>query len=1010
MGGNKKAKGRNKKSGGRGQRDAARPRTGVGRDSSFAGSRFDRAAALGSGTQYNTFVHEYAPAPSALASLPELPAEFTGREEDLAFLLEILDPRSGVERPAVVVAGMGGVGKTTLAHAAGHKSLKHEWFTGVLLVDLRGYDPQPAQAEQALDSLLRLLGVPSEHIPPTGPEREVFYRSHLVERAWENERLLVVADNASSAAQIKPLLPPAPHGIIVTSRKALPGIGRLRSLHQLQPEDAVGLLDLALREADPSDQRVERDTEAAELIAAACGCLPLALQIVAAQLVQDPGQPLSERAQRLASGEGRLDSLNDGERDLRTVFDQTLNSLLPQQQDLFRMLSLNAGPDISTAAAAALAHQSETVTDSQLSHLAATHLIERGPVRGRWQMHDLLRDYAYEKSQAHCQDNRTARRKYEQGRQRLTNYYIRLAEDADTHIASSGQGKPSSGFSGRDEALRQLDAECANLIATTHAEAPSKSTARLGFALRDYLEWRHRPQDVLAIGALSLDTCRALSDSHNEPGAWHNLGAALEELHRYEEALTAHQTARALAEQTNNTNVQGAAWNGIGNALHSLHRYEEGLAAYNTARIFAEQTNNKDSQANVWNNVGAALESLHRYEEALAAFKTARALAEEINNTDGQAAAWNRTGSALEGLHRYEDALAAYDTARTLAERSNNKDSQAAAWNNTGSALERLHRYEEALAAFKTARALAEQTNDKDGQAATWNNTGSALERLHRYEEALAEYKTARTLAEQTSHTNSQAIAWNGAGRVLEGLHRYEEALAAYDTARTLAERSNNKDSQAAAWRGTGSALEGLHRYEEALAAHETARTLAEQSNHKDGQAAAWNNTGSALEGLHRYEEALAAHETARTLAEQSNNRDGQAAVWNSTGSALEGLHRYEEALAAHETARTLGEQVNNRHVQAVAWNGIGIALRGLRNYDSAVSAGRRAVSMLEKLGDLSSAGEALSELAETLGVAGVGIVAVSEVWLLSADAYKRAGASEEAARAYEKAMRPEVG
>ncbi|MFJ8026315.1 tetratricopeptide repeat protein, partial [Streptomyces sp. NPDC096311] len=813
-------------------------------------------------------MHEYAPTPSALASLPELPAEFTGREEDLAFLLDLLDSGSGVERPVVVVAGMGGVGKTTLAHAAGHETLKQKWFTGVLLVDLRGYDSQPAQAEQALDSLLRLLGVSAEHIPPTGPEREVFYRSHLVERARESERLLVVADNASSAAQVKPLLPPAPHGMIVTSRKALPGIGRLRSLHQLQPEDAVGLLDLALREADPSDQRVEGDKEAAERIAVACGCLPLALQIVAAQLVQDPGQPLAERAQRLASGEGRLDSINDGERDLRTVFDQTLNSLLPQQQDLFRMLSLNAGPDISTAAATALTHQTETVTDNQLSQLAATHLIARSSVRGRWQMHDLLGDYAYEKSRAHCQDNRTARRKYEQARQRLTDYYIRLAENADTHIASSGQGKPSPVFSGRDEALTQLDAECGNLIATAHAEAPSQSTARLGFALRDYLEWRHRPQDVLAIGALVLDTCRALGDFHNESGAWHNLGSALDELHRYDEALTAYNTARTLAEQTNNKDSQAGAWNGIGNSRHSLHRFDEALTAYRTAQVLAEQANNKDGQNNIWNNIGNTLEALHRHEEALAAFSTGRTLAEQNNDKDTQAVTWNGTGNALEKLHRYDEALTAYRTARVLAEQTNHKDRQAVAWSNAGSALEKLHRYDEALTAYGTARTLAELTNDKDGQALVWNNTGSALEKLHRYDEALTAYDTARTLAEQTSHSSSQANTWNGIGNVLYRLHRYDEALTAYGTARTLAEPTNDKDGQAVAWSNTGSALEKLHRYDEALTAYDTARTLAEPTNNKDGQAVAWSNTGSALEKLHRYDEALTAYGTARALVE----------------------------------------------------------------------------------------------------------------------------------------------
>ncbi|MEU6308614.1 tetratricopeptide repeat protein [Streptomyces chartreusis] len=947
--GGKKAKGRNKKSGSQGHRGAARPGSDDGRGNSFASSRFHRAAALGSGTQYNTFVHEYAPTPSALASLPELPAEFAGREEDVAFLLDILDPGSGVERPAIVVAGMGGVGKTTLAHAAGHKSLQRKWFTGVLLVNLHGYDPQPAQAEQALDSLLRLLGVPSKHIPPTGPEREVFYRSHLAERGKEGERLLVVADNASSAAQVKPLLPPAPHGVIVTSRKALPGVGRPRSLHQLQPEDAVVLLDLALREAHPNDQRVKEDGEAAECIAIACGCLPLALQIVAAQLIQDPGQPLAERADRLSSSEGRLDSINDGERDLRTVFDQTLDSLIPQQQDLFRMLALNAGPDISTAAAAALTHQSETVTDSQLGQLAATHLIERSPLRGRWQMHDLLRDYAQDRAQAHCQENRTARRKYEHAHQRLADYYVRSAENADTHISTSSHFKPSPVFPGRDEALVWLDAEWLNLIATAHAQAPSEITARISFSLRDYLEWRHRSQDVLAISALALDTCRTLGDKKNEPGAWNNVGSALERLYRHDEALTAYRNALELATEANETHNQAAAWNGIGNTLHSLHRYEEALGGYQKALEIAEQTHEAHGRTITLNNIGSTLETLHRYDEALNSYHSAFDLAEQTHDTDSQSAAWNHIGNALEGLNRYDEALIEYQKALELAIKTNNTHNQAVALNNVGSVLRRLHRYDEARAAFSRALELAKQTNDTRGKAVALNNIGTVLGVLNRYGEALTEHQKALVLAERANDIRGQAVTLNDIGNAYEALHRYDEALTEYQKALALAGRAHDIQGQTVALTNIGNAFEKLHRYDEALTEHKKALVLAVGMNDTGGQAVVLSNIGNAYEALHRYDEALTEYQKALALAELTNDVQHQAVALRNIGNAFEKLHRYDEALTAHKKALALVERANDIQSQAVALNDIGNAYEALHRYDEALTEYQKALVLAER-------------------------------------------------------------
>ena len=76
-------------------------------------------------------------------------------------------PGGGGAAVVSAVAGLAGVGKTTLAVEAGHAARQRGWFGGgVLFIDLHGYDETPVEPSQALDALLRALGVPGEHIPP----------------------------------------------------------------------------------------------------------------------------------------------------------------------------------------------------------------------------------------------------------------------------------------------------------------------------------------------------------------------------------------------------------------------------------------------------------------------------------------------------------------------------------------------------------------------------------------------------------------------------------------------------------------------------------------------------------------------------------------------------------------------------------------------------------------------------------------------------------------------------
>src|SRR6185437_5293710 len=218
----------------------------------------------------------------ALARLPPPVTGFTGRDGELAVLAGLLEAAS-TAGPVVVsaVAGLPGVGKTTLAVQAGHAARQRGWFGGgVLFIDLHGYSEAPVEPGQALDSLLRALSVPAERIPPSAEERAALYRSVL---AQVNDPVLVVADNASSEAQVRPLLPGSgPHKVLVTSRHTLAGLGaRLIDVTILNEDASVELLDAALRAARPEDERITGDTWAATRLAGLCAGLPLALQIAA---------------------------------------------------------------------------------------------------------------------------------------------------------------------------------------------------------------------------------------------------------------------------------------------------------------------------------------------------------------------------------------------------------------------------------------------------------------------------------------------------------------------------------------------------------------------------------------------------------------------------------------------------------------------------------------------------------------------------------------------------------
>ena len=295
--------------------------------------------------------------------MPAGPRRLVGRDGEVGELLELLDPqRPGP--PAVVVAGLPGIGKTSLAlHAAHEAVVVRGWFPGgVLFVDLRGYDPdRQLMAGQALGELLRQLGVADANLPPA-EEQAGRYQSELAHLADAGKPVLLVTDNASTAAQVEALIPArSKHRLLVTSRDILASIpARLIDLDVLPPPAAADLITQVLTSARPGDRRARDEVAELQQVAELCGRLPLALQITAEILKADPGLPVAAMAAELQDPPARLAALSreDGggrTRAVRAAFEASYRRLAADQARLFRLLALNPGPDTATEAAAALA-------------------------------------------------------------------------------------------------------------------------------------------------------------------------------------------------------------------------------------------------------------------------------------------------------------------------------------------------------------------------------------------------------------------------------------------------------------------------------------------------------------------------------------------------------------------------------------------------------------------------------------------------------------------------------
>ncbi|BCY07004.1 tetratricopeptide repeat protein [Actinoplanes sp. L3-i22] len=412
------------------------------------------------------------------------------------------------------------------------------------------------------------------------------------------------------------------------------------------------------------------------------------------------------------------------------------------------------------------------------------------------------------------------------------------------------------------------------------------------------------------------------------------------------EAHHHYQQALALGDTTALAELATTAWHlelrlsQRGRRTEALTYCQQAVALKRDLVRLDEPTHIRDL-AGFLSNLGLRLSGLGRREEALTATTEAVEVYRRLAAANpgafepDLAMSLNNLGNHLSGLGRREEALTATTEAvevrRRLAAANPGafEPDLATSLNNLGTMLSGLGRREEALTATTEAvevrrrLAAANPGAFEPDLAMSLNNLGTMLSELGRREEALTATTEAVEVRRRLAAANpgafepNLATSLNNLGNHLSELGRREEALTATTEAveayRRLAAANPGafEPDLATSLNNLGNHLSGLGRREKALTATteavEAYRRLAAANPgaFEPNLATSLNNLGNHLSELGRREKALTATteavEAYRRLAAANPGafEPNLATSLNNLGTMLSGLGRREEALTA---------------------------------------------------------------------------------------------------------------
>ena len=384
-------------------------------------------------------------------------------------------------------------------------------------------------------------------------------------------------------------------------------------------------------------------------------------------------------------------------------------------------------------------------------------------------------------------------------------------------------------------------------------------------------KWHHRRAALVVSAALvllALMTCARLQLRHWKNSiallshthavtaksylVHNNLGSALNELGKYDEAIAHYTEALRIRP-----NFAEPHYN-LGTALVRQGKLKEAISHYTEAlRI-------EPGHAEASNNLGEVLRQQERYDEAISYYSRALQLKPDYPE------AHSNLGIALARQGKLKKAMAHFSEALRL------QPDYAAAHFNLALALVRQERLEEAMAHFYEA--LRTQPDDAD----THYNLGVTLEKQGRLEEAMIQFSEVLRIQIDNSE------AHNNLGVILARKGRFKEAISHY----SIALQHNPNDGET--HNNLGVALFSLGQLDQAIGHYLTAIKLETRFGK------AHNNLGNALARQGKLDEAIVQY--SRALELKTNYPEAH----NNLGVALAQQGRMDEAIVQFDQALRL--------------------------------------------------------------------------------------------------------
>jgi tetratricopeptide (TPR) repeat protein len=335
-----------------------------------------------------------------------------------------------------------------------------------------------------------------------------------------------------------------------------------------------------------------------------------------------------------------------------------------------------------------------------------------------------------------------------------------------------------------------------------------------------------------------------------------NKGAILNLFGQNDQALELYEQSLAINKKISNRQGEGATLNNLATTAYAKSDYDTALRYLEQSLAIDHELGNRKGEGTTLNNVSQIYKVRGDYDTALRYLEQALEIDHELGDLQGGGTTLNNISQIHKVRGNYDTALRYLEQSLAISQQIGDRDGEGATLNNISQIHKVRGNYDTALRYLEQSLDIRQQIGNRKGEGATLNNISQIYH-------AKGDYDTALRYLEQSLAIKQQIGDRQGEGTTLNNISQIYHEKGSYDTALRYLEKALDIREQIGDREGEGATLNNISQIYSAKGDYDTALRYLEQSlaiqqqiGDINGMATTLHNMGSISFGISDFERA----------------------------------------------------------------------------------------------------------------------------------------------------------